>query len=97
MPNPQAESVHPLDDAHIAIGSVSQCAQRLLVPRTVMRGDGLLEARKLNENRTLSNAIFIGAPRHATREEAAACGLERRPRELGIRSECHFVTYRTVG
>jgi hypothetical protein len=89
-------SFDALDNAQITIGTLSQGEQRLLIPRAVMRRDGLGEVIELNEHGALSEPTFINARRQATRKEAATGCLQCRPRELGIRCQRRFVTYRTV-
>lgn len=61
-----------------------------------MRGDRLGDAIKLNEDDALLETAFINARRQPARQEAPACRLKCRARELGVRSESLLITYRTV-
>ena len=89
-------SFDALDDAHITIGSVTECTECLLIPGTVMRRDGLRDAIKLEEDRALIQPTFIDARRQPAREETAPCRLKCRASEPGICSESFLVADRAV-
>ena len=93
---PADASLEALDNTQVAIGTVAERPQCLLVTRTVMRGNGLRQACKLNEYRALIEPILVGACRQPAREKAAARRLKRRGGELGVRSESLRIAYRTV-
>jgi hypothetical protein len=73
-----------LDDAHVTIGAVSEGEKCLLVGGAVVRGKGLRDTVKLNEDGALGQPSFVNARGHPTRQDAAACTLERRPSQLAI-------------
>jgi len=89
-------SFDALDDAHITIGSVTECTECLLIPGTVMRRDGLRDAIKLEEDRALIQPTFIDARRQPAREETAPCRLKCGASEPGICSESFLVADRAV-
>ncbi len=56
-----AASIDSFDDAQIALGSVSERTEGLLIPGTVMCGDGLRDAVELNQDSALIEPILVGA------------------------------------
>ena len=56
-------SFDAFDNAQVTIGCVPKYAKCLLIPRTVMRGDRLSDAIKLNEGDALIKPAFIDARR----------------------------------
>ena len=96
VPAAVGPSFGALDDAHITIGSVTECTERLLIPGTVMRRDGLRDAIELEEDGALIEPIFIDTRGQPAREETAPCRLKCRASEPRIGSESLLVTYRAV-
>ena len=96
VPSAVGPSFDALDDAHITIGSVTECTECLLIPGTVMRRDGLHDAIKLEEDRALIEPAFIDARRQPAREETAPRRLKCRASEPGVRSEGFLVADRAV-
>src|SRR5580693_4789068 len=55
-----------LDDAQITVGTVPEGAQCLLIPGTVVRGDGLRDAVELDEDSALSKPALVDARGEST-------------------------------
>jgi hypothetical protein len=84
-----AGSGNAIDDPQIAIGAIAQDAQRLLIGRAIMRGNGLCDAVELDEDRALVDATLVDLLRQSAREKAAARSLQRRSRQFGVgRDRC---------
>jgi hypothetical protein len=95
-PSAACPSFDALDNPDIAIGRVPKCAECLPIAGTVMRGSGLRDAIKLEEDGALFKPVFIDARRQPARQDACPCRLKRRASELGICSESLLVTYRAI-
>ena len=89
-------SRYAFDDAHIPFGAVTERAQRVLVSGAVVRGKGLRDARKLDDDDALLEAAFENVRWQTTRDETAAGRLECGAGELRIRCKRRGITYRTV-
>ena len=97
IPSSQSDcSFDAFDNAQVTIGSLPEYAKCLLIPRTVMRGDRLCDAIKLNEDDALIKPTFIDARRQPARQKAAACRVKCRAGELCIRSESLLIAYGAV-
>src|SRR4029453_5557577 len=75
------------NDAQIALGAVAQHAKRFLVARAVVRGDRLVHAVELDDDRTLHHAGFEHPRRLTPREETATRLAHGRTRELYVLGE----------
>jgi hypothetical protein len=95
-PSAACPSFDALDNPDIAIGRVPKCAECLPIAGTVMRGSGLRDAIKLEEDGALFKPVFIDARRQPSRQEAAPGRLKCRTGEPGICSKSLLVTYRAI-
>src|SRR5215469_9724532 len=89
-------SRYALDDAHIPFGAVSKRPQRVLVRGAVVRGDGLREAGKLDDDDAFLEPVFVNTRRQTSREEAPSSRLDCGAGELRVRGQRRGVTYRVV-
>jgi hypothetical protein len=86
-----------LDDAQIAFGCISEDAQRSLVGRTLVRGDGLVDTVELDQGGSFEHAGLEDPGRIAAGEKVASRCPHRRSGKLDVcgkpggitdRSEC---------
>src|ERR1700745_1156867 len=89
-------SLRTLDDAQVALGTVAEQAQCLLIDRTVMGRDGLRDAIKLDDDDALIYSALIDACGQPTCEESTTPCLKCRASESRIGGEGLLVTYRAV-
>ena len=64
-------SRYALDDAQIPVSAVSKRAQRVLVRGAVVRGDGLREAGKLDDDDAFLEPVFVNTRRQTSRRDAS--------------------------
>src|SRR5262245_55536276 len=89
---------YSFNDAHVTFDVAgAQCLERLLVSRSVVAGDGLVEAWKLDQHYAFVHPGFVSLCRIAAREKAAAGAFDRRHCELGIGLPRFRVFYGSIG
>src|SRR5690606_39593770 len=70
-------SVEAFDDAEVALEAVGEFGQRLLVGRTLVRGDRLFEAVELDQDDALGDSGFVcDDPAADAGEHPPACGRD---------------------
>jgi hypothetical protein len=80
-------SVDAFDDAEVALDAVGEGDQRLLVGRTLVRRDGLLEAVELDQDGALGDSGVMRHDPTATGEDPTAPGLDGRSGQLVVSSQ----------
>jgi hypothetical protein len=80
-------SGYSLDNAYVSISTVAKDLQSLLIRRTVVCSDSLLDTIKFDNHRTLANPGFVNGRRYRTCKDPATRCLKRGARELSILSQ----------
>jgi hypothetical protein len=73
--------------AEVALDAVGEGDQRLLVGRTLVRRDGLLEAVELDQDGALGDSSVVCEDPTATDEDPTAPGLDGRTGQLVVGSQ----------
>lgn len=81
---PTKRSVDAFDDAEVALDAVGEGGQRLLVGRTLVRRDGLLEAVELDQDGALGNSGVMRHDPTATDDGPTAPGPDGRTGQLVV-------------
>jgi len=90
------DSRYTFDDPNIPFGAVTECLQRCLVPRGVVRGKCLCKSVKLDHHNALVYADFVGLSGIAANNEASSRPLNSWHRKLRVGCESIRILDRTI-